>query len=64
MRRTWHDEKSQTPDLETRMLRKALVVDVFKVLKDMATSLVQMSQPHLIASFEECMQSNMMIERA
>ena len=64
MRRTWHDESSQAPDQETKMLRKALVVDVFKVLKEMATSLVQMSQPHLIASFEECMQSNMMIERA
>lgn len=46
------------------MLRKALVVDVFKVLKEIATSLVQMSQPQIMASFEECMQSNMMIERA
>ena len=53
MRRTWHDEKNQVPDIEAIMLRKALVVDVFKVFKVMFTSLFQMSQPHLIAGYEE-----------
>jgi hypothetical protein len=36
------------------MLRKALVVDVFKVLTDVVTPLVQISQPHLIAGNKDC----------
>ena len=43
MRMSWHDEKNQVPEIEAKMLRKSLVVDVFKVLKEMVTSLVQMS---------------------
>jgi hypothetical protein len=43
------------PDIGARILRKALVVDVFKVFKEIFTSLFIMSQPHLIAGYEECM---------
>lgn len=46
------------------MLRKSLVMDCFKVLKKMESSLVVLSQPQLIASLEECVRSNMMIDRA
>jgi len=35
MRKTWYDEKNQVPDIQSIMLRKALVIDVFKVYENM-----------------------------
>jgi hypothetical protein len=60
MRRAW-DNKETDPEQQTRMLLKSLIIDVFKVLKDMASRLVQ---PPLEAVKQEPASDPELVEKA
>lgn len=52
MRRVWSDPQNMQKDDAQRRAFKSLVMDHFKVLKDMATSLVHASTPEMLFNLE------------